>query len=314
MAKFVALVLVSFLAVAAKSAPFINLDFELGTTNSSQVQLREVSTGGPRTLTFGTGPVRDLLPGWSVFLGGQRADYIAFGSGYYQWPDPFRMPAHAALLDRGDYFWAPGPIPIDGNYALALDNARRSPGENAAVLVSQTGDVPPNAGFLIFRSYPTYGVGDPALLIDDQRFDFFDFNQDPNDPTRFSLDISPWAGKTVTLGIFLPHDAPAVVDSIAFLAASNDVLTIARSLPADGQPPQVMLGFEVVKGNDYFVEFREGFDLASLWQALPGAPHNSGAVVDSAVRPQRFYRLRSVPNALSRGDAAPLAFHEPPNG
>jgi hypothetical protein len=296
MLKFVALLAFPLFAVHAICAPFINLDFEMGSTNSCQLEFRDVAVGlTTKKLTFGTGSTRDLLPGWRVAIGGQETVTMAIGSGYYRWPDPSRIPTHAALLNWGDYYRAFEPVPIDGQFALALDNSRRLADGTAAVLVSQTGDVPAEAEFLTFRSYPTYGVGDLGLLIDDERFDFFDFDQDPNDPTKFKVNISRWAGKQVTLGFFLPHDAPAVVDSIAFSSGFTNVLSISRTPPENGQPPRVTLAFAVEPGRDYFVEFRENLEREplSLWQVLPGAPHNQGVVVDSEIRSKRFYRLRS---------------------
>ncbi len=293
MARFFGLVFVSFFAGAANCASFINLDFELGSTNSSQVELRDVTVGlTPKKLTFGTGSVNDLFPGWTVFLGGQQTNVMAVGSGYYQWADPFRMPTYAALLNRGDYYWSQQPVPFDGNYALALDNRLSELGTTRDVVVSQAGDVPPEARFLTLRSYPE--VGYFGILIDDQRFDYLDFNRAPNDSTIFGLDISGWAGRRITFGIYLPSDAPAVVDSIAFVPALDWILTIARTSPANAKPPQVTLGFGVASGRDYFVEFRDSLAAESSWQPLPGAPHNSGSVVDSSGGPQRFYRLRSV--------------------
>jgi hypothetical protein len=292
MLRFVALPFVIGFAFSAHCAPFANLGFELGSTNSSQVEVR----WDPLTfkvLTFGTGPVVDLLPGWAVSLGGQQTNLMAVGSGYYQWPDPLSMPTYAALIGRGEDFNAARPLPIDGNYALSLDNHRRPPGSSAAIVVSQTGDVPSEARFLTLRSYPTYNVGAFALTIGDQRFDIFDFRWEPSDATRFALDISAWAGKTVTLGVSLVFDGAAVIDSIAFVPALDWLLLIEKNPPVSGQPPSVTLIFGVESGHDYFVEFRDSLDAGSSWQALPAAPHNSGSVVDSAAGPQRFYRLRS---------------------
>ncbi len=107
MRRLVALVAVSLLAQAANCAPFINLDFELGSTNSSDIEISRVSVGlAPKTLTFGTGPLSDLLPGWRVLIGGQETNLAAVGSGYYNWPGP-AMPAYAALLNRGRLLLGP---------------------------------------------------------------------------------------------------------------------------------------------------------------------------------------------------------------
>jgi hypothetical protein len=291
MRRLVVIIVVGFLTPVAKAAPFINLDFELGSTNSSLVEVRWDGTVF-QLLTFGTGPVSDLLPGWGVFIGGQQTNLMAVGSGYFQWLDENSMPTYAALVGRGADFNAAGPIPIDGDYALSLDNHRRPLNETAQVLVSQRGEVPTDAKFLTLKSYDF--VSHFGVLIEDNRFDYLDFRRDPKDPATRSLDISQWAGKTITLGIYLPEDVPAVVDSIAFVPALDWILTITRSPPANGEPPQVTLGFAVAADRDYFVEFRDNLGPEASWQSLPGAPHNSGTVIDSATIPQRFYRLRSV--------------------
>jgi hypothetical protein len=100
------------------------------------------------------------------------------------------------------------------------------------------------------------------------------------------------------IGIYLPEDVPAVVDSIAFVPALDWILTLTKNPPANGEPRQVTLSFAVAADRDYFVEFRDSLVAESPWQTLPGAPHNTGSVVDSAAGPQRFYRLRSVARNL----------------
>jgi hypothetical protein len=84
-------------------------------------------------------------------------------------------------------------------------------------------------------------VGAFRVIIDDQRFDNLDFRWEPSDATRFALDISAWAGKTVTLGVSLVFDGAAVIDSIAFVPALNWLLLIEKNPPVSGQPPSVTL-------------------------------------------------------------------------
>ena len=59
-------------------------------------------------------------------------------------------------------------------------------------------------------------------------------------------------------------------------------------------PAKVMLTFSPCPGQTHFVEFTN--DLGSnSWQALPGAPHNSGSVTDNITGTRRFYRVRLAP-------------------
>jgi hypothetical protein len=271
------------------------LDFELGSTNSSQVELRAVTVGlTPKKLTFGTGLLKDLLPGWQVFIGGHETNLAAVGSGWYQWPDLAPMPTYASLLNHGDYYWGLGGVggpPFDGNYALAFENVRSE--SNRAIMVRQTGDIPVEARFLTLRHFWQFGHGTFIISINGQRHYLSDLRQNPSDKTVRALEISAWAGKTATLEFFPFSDAAVVIDSIALVPALDWLLLIERNPPVNGGPPSVTLIFGVEDGHDYFVEFRDGMDAQPSWQVLPGSPHNSGSVVDSAAGPQRFYRLRS---------------------
>lgn len=63
---------------------------------------------------------------------------------------------------------------------------------------------------------------------------------------------------------------------------------------ADGIDRGTTLLFTPCPDFDHHVEFAE--QLSGLWRALPGAPHNTGRVVDSAAdAPQRFYRVKQSP-------------------
>jgi T5SS/PEP-CTERM-associated repeat protein len=64
-------------------------------------------------------------------------------------------------------------------------------------------------------------------------------------------------------------------------------VTLDRSIES-----KVNLSFVPVPGSNHFIEFRDGLAAGSAWQPFPGAPHNSGLVMDSNVNPTRFYRLR----------------------
>jgi hypothetical protein len=56
---------------------------------------------------------------------------------------------------------------------------------------------------------------------------------------------------------------------------------------------QVTISFPTVPSRTYTVEFRENLSATAGWQALPGAPHNSGTVRETNSVPSRFYRIRA---------------------
>jgi len=68
-------------------------------------------------------------------------------------------------------------------------------------------------------------------------------------------------------------------------------LHIART----ATPSQLRLSFPTVTGYNYTVEFRSNV-ATGIWQPLPGAPHNSGAVNVDNNGSQSFYRVRASPH------------------
>jgi hypothetical protein len=57
--------------------------------------------------------------------------------------------------------------------------------------------------------------------------------------------------------------------------------------------PEITIKFTPIAGTNYFVEATDNLGPNASWQALPGAPHNSGQITDSASAPHRFYRVRA---------------------
>jgi hypothetical protein len=57
---------------------------------------------------------------------------------------------------------------------------------------------------------------------------------------------------------------------------------------------RVSLSFAACPGQTNVVEYRDNL-VAGIWQALPGAPHNSGLVTDTNSVASRFYRVRVGP-------------------
>ena len=80
------------------------------------------------------------------------------------------------------------------------------------------------------------------------------------------------------------------------LEVVGNVVPPSLAITVGAQPPgqgfKVTLTFSPMAGRNHFVEFRDSFGADASWQSLPGAPHNSGSVIDLTTSPQRFYRLR----------------------
>jgi hypothetical protein len=63
--------------------------------------------------------------------------------------------------------------------------------------------------------------------------------------------------------------------------------------PAASPSGKINLSFVPVVGANHFIEFRDGLALNSIWQAVPGSPHNTGLLSrTSTTTPTRFYRAR----------------------
>lgn len=89
--------------------------------------------------------------------------------------------------------------------------------------------------------------------------------------------------------------APAVADAVTTVAADcvSDVrLTIDHSALPEGQGERITLSYPVLPGRNYTVESRDSLDEGVSWQPLPGAPHNTGIVIETNILSQRFYRVR----------------------
>ena len=67
----------------------------------------------------------------------------------------------------------------------------------------------------------------------------------------------------------------------------NPALTIVQ-----GAGGNLTLSFPPCSGRTHIVEARSGLADVTGWQALPGAPHNSGSVTVANQGGQRFFRLR----------------------
>ena len=73
--------------------------------------------------------------------------------------------------------------------------------------------------------------------------------------------------------------------------ASNVLVSIASLGLPNTELKKLTIAFPLVSGRNHTVEYLPDLGSDPKWQALPGAPHNSGLAVDTNNAPQRFYRL-----------------------
>jgi hypothetical protein len=124
-------------------------------------------------------------------------------------------------------------------------------------------------------------------------------------PGQATLFLQPGTGSVQTGGdvivALLDETGPPLVGAdysgaIARLAVLRPLESvtagIAQTLLPGGRGRLITISFPVASENDYSVEYRS--TLNSLWQSLPGAPHNAGFADDTNAAPQRFYRVRAV--------------------
>jgi len=99
--------------------------------------------------------------------------------------------------------------------------------------------------------------------------------------------VAPLGGGTpFTGGVYVAATATLVVRDPTPPDPAAIKLAITR------QPGSVLLTFQPQAGIDHTVQFSDTL-LPSSWQALPGAPHNSGEITDTTTTgvPRRFYRV-----------------------
>jgi hypothetical protein len=89
------------------------------------------------------------------------------------------------------------------------------------------------------------------------------------------------------------YDAATAVLQVSGSAPCTPTLSAAYArIPAGNN--RVILSFSPCPGRTNVVEYRNSLN-AGTWQALPGAPHNSGSVTDTNSVTVRFYRVRVSP-------------------
>jgi hypothetical protein len=165
--RFLACVLT--LCGSSGAAPFVNLGFE---------EAIRPGTPGPTH-----GPAVELIPGWTLTLGGELQQRIAF--------DDFGIGSPFASLISKTFL--PETV-IEGNLMLFLRPglSQTSPREVVHYHLFQTGEVPDNARSLrfqgVFRAMEVRVNGVPLQLYDESPEDRW-----------YAADVSAFAGETVTI-------------------------------------------------------------------------------------------------------------------
>lgn len=198
--KILFVVLAVSFAAGTCAAEFVNLNFELATTN------RVYSTGGGRA-----GSPDDLLPGWGLKLGGSAVTEIAFDT---LLPG---SPFAAVISPQG-----PSSDWISGKYTLfLLPGLRLGTDEVVNYSLAQEGDVPADARSLQFDAREFFGEFF-AVRVNGETLPTTILGSGPRGSMLLGADISSYAGTTVQLELatqsrfssqgFSPH----VIDSIRF--------------------------------------------------------------------------------------------------
>ena len=262
------------LLVLSFGAEFQNLGFDDADTGDL------TTPSSPRPT--GSSTVVKLLPGWNLYLGSDLQSGLFVNQ-------PLLPPQvdYAELGDRQEYGLT------EGRFALQL---RRASPDSPSWRLEQTGTIPIGIQLLTYRKW----YFEMEVRIDGQVVPPLN-PQSPENLTSLTnlfYDVSAFAGREVKLefiGASGPYGWPgfegiAYIDTIVFLAAQPRILGITYTPQANGIT-ETVIRFNLNPGMNHMLEFRDGLDPSTVWQALPGAPHNSGSVTDTHSGPQRFYRL-----------------------
>jgi hypothetical protein len=103
--------------------------------------------------------------------------------------------------------------------------------------------------------------------------------------------VAPVSGSAPLLGGI--YAAASAVLQVSGTAPCRPLLSVAYT-PGGNGTNRVTLSFSACPGQTNVVEYRDSL-VSGSWQALPGAPHNSGFVTDTNGVAARFYRVRTGP-------------------
>jgi hypothetical protein len=227
------------------------------------------------------------LPGWTVYSDSTPQEVLYANESF----DP-----SVEYVTIADYQHSSGVAEDSSGFqgGLTIILQRTKP-ESLSWRLEQTGTVPPDARFLTYRNWQC----EMQVRVDGQVIR--PLNPQPSTlaatPTNLVYDISQFAGREIKLeliGPTTPSFWPALgcasyIDSIAFLPQEPKFRGIATA--QYGGTNYTALTFYPRPGVNQIVELCDALFIGN-WQALPGAPRNSGSVTDTNTTAQRFYRLR----------------------
>lgn len=233
----------------ALGAGFTNLQLDDGKTNTAD--LIAAPFGG---LT-GTGPIADLLPGWTVTHGETVLTRLSFNKDEHELD-------FASLYDElGFMFSTYFAVRPEGQYAIYFQFSHSTP-----YSISQFAEVPTKARFLAYQV-----VGSPfSAKIDDEVLQplppgNYSYSLD----ARFLLfDVARFAGKSVTLSLTQvgTPDGYTWLDTIQFLADSPQLSVTRAGTNA------VIAWPESFKG--YHLQTKELNSPTGTWEIIAGGFEN----------------------------------------
>lgn len=257
-------------------AEFRNLGFDEADTTALPRP-----TGGPR----GPADVAQVLPGWNLYLGGERTGMIDVN------PALLEGGNHAVLGDGRTGSTPSFPV-VEGQFALLLE---RSDPFAPVWSLEQTGTIPPGTEFLTYRCR-SFGM---EVQMNDEVI--LPLNRPLPSPPGFTnlvYDVSKFAGQEVKLAFVGPFGsygwpdrmASSYIDSIMFLTEEPRITAVVQKALGT-KTNEVTIKFNPIAGRKVFVQFRDDLNPGGSWQDLLVAPDNSGTVVDLSPAPRRIYRL-----------------------
>lgn len=205
-------------------------------------------------------------------------------------------PAFRSSADR-IFSWYIDVLNTDGSVASANYAALTKPVSDNDPSVSSTGSTQSahrRGIYDTFLSLPGAGTASPVELV---RIPVVGVAAGT---TRFTVQAGTGvAGLSadflvVPLSVSEPFTGGDYSAATATLQVTGGTGCNPRLSAARGAGGSLTLTFTPCAGRTHFVEARGALGDAAGWQALPGAPHNSGSVTVNNTGTQRFFRIRTT--------------------
>jgi len=251
------------ISICCSAAPFQNLGFDEGNTNTVDFPFPS-GMGEP---PFGFGPIEDLLPSWMLYDGNTK--FTRLGYNLEEISDTTSL-----ITTNNGYF------PIEGPYALRL-------GGRADLSMVQTGDIPSNARFL---RYDFSGIPFSVTINGVTLPHNFGFLSPPNYRTNAVFDVSEFAGQNVELKFKLVNLGPMGYGNTGFL----DSLTfVVGDLPPVLHVRQGQTNMIVTWSGDTSMLLGTSPSVVGPWDSITNA--SSPYVVPKDSAKMMLFRLSGPP-------------------